>query len=142
MDEQHAGAEGNDLSAFELRDFGTLTVMNARGDEPLLVDRKPVTIEVWGPGSDQAVAAERAAGLAQQRRLGDIMRGKQDPKAPQKAEREQIAKLVARTKAINNFPMARNAEAIYSNPKLNYITRQVIRFMDDDANFSPASSEN
>ena len=53
-----------------------------------------------------------------------------------------VEKLVARTRAVNNFPVPGGARAIYANPRLNYITRQAITFMNDDANFSKASSEN
>lgn len=134
-------AEEFDLSAIELQDFGTLHVMNAAGTAPLVIAGKAVTIDIWGPGSDQAVKAERLAGIAAQRRIAAMMRGSNDPKAAERAEREQVQKLVARTKAVNNWPGAGGAEGIYANPKLNYITKQVMRFMDDDANFSPASSE-
>lgn len=143
MNDATNAADAFDTSSFELEDFGTLHVMNARGDSPLLYQGSPVTIELYGPGSDQAVQAERRAGVSTQKRITDMMRGKApDPKAAEKSEHEMVEKLVARTRAVNNFPVPGGARAIYANPRLNYITRQAITFMNDDANFSKASSEN
>ena len=45
-----------------------------------------------------------------------------------------VEKLTTCTKAINNFPVA--PAVLYANTKLGYITRQVVKFLDDDANFA------
>jgi hypothetical protein len=39
------------------------------------------------------------------------------------------------TASIENFPL--EADAIYKNPKLGYILRQVETFLNDEANFLP-----
>lgn len=129
-----------DLSEYEMEDIGVLTVQNIKGTGDLIgADKKnPVTIELFGSGSREAVKALHRAGLAAQRRLRAVFQGRDDPKAAEKAEAEMVEKLVACTKAINNFPV--QAEAIYSNPKLGYITKQVVKFLDDDSNFAPGSS--
>lgn len=133
-------AEAFDVSAFELEDVGVLEVQNAARTGPLLRGGKPVTIEVYGPGSAQAVEADHKAGRAAQERLARVMRGKPDPKEADKADQEMVDKLALRTRAINNFPIPGGARALYSNPKLGYITKQVIRYADDEANFAKASS--
>jgi hypothetical protein len=129
-----------DVSQFELEETATLTVQNAKGDDDLLVNGKPVTIELFGSGSREAVKALHKAGQAMQLRLQAMMRGKVDPKAAEKADAEMVEKLVACTKEIHNFPVA--PRDLYSNPKLGYITRQVVKFLDDDSNFAKPSTTN
>lgn len=128
-----------DVSQFELEETAVLTVQNAKGDDDLLVNGAPVTIELYGSGSRQAVKALHRAGQAAQLRLQQLVRGKIDKRAAETADAEMVEKLVACTKSINNFPIEGGAEALYSNQKLGYITRQVVRFLDDDANFAKAS---
>lgn len=137
-----AAVNGFDVSMYELEETATLVVQNAKGDGELIgADRtNPVKIKLYGSGSRQAVKALHRAGQAAQKRLQDVVRGKLDPKAAEKADAEMVEKLVACTAEIENFPVA--AEALYSNPKLGYITRQAIRFLDDDANFAKALSTN
>lgn len=131
-----------DLTQYELEDTATLTVQNARGDDDLIgADGvNPVTIVVYGSGSPQAVRALQKAGQAAQMRVQGMIRGKIEKNAAEKAEQEQVDKLVACTKSINNFGEY-TPEQIYSNPKLGYITRQVVKFIDDDANFAKGSSK-
>lgn len=129
-----------DLSKYELEETAVLTVQNARGDDDLLgADGvNPVTIELYGSGSRQAVKAAHKAGQQAQLRLLAMMRGKVDKRAAEAADEEMVQKLVACTKSINNFPVA--AADLYANVKLGYITRQVVKFLDDDANFAKVSS--
>lgn len=135
----NATKAGFDLSSYELEDTATLTVQNAKGDDDLIgADGKnPVSIDLYGSGSRQAVKALHKAGQAVQNRVHALVRGKVDPKAAEKADAEMVDKLVACTKAVNNFPV--DPVDLYANPKLGYITKQVIRFLDDDANFAKAS---
>lgn len=128
------------VSDFELEDTAVLTVQNAAGTGDLIHRGKPVTIELYGSGSREAVRAMHKAGQSAQLRLQALMRGKVDPKAAEKADEEMVEKLAACTKAVVNFPIEGGARAIYANPKLGYITKQVVRFLDDDANFAKASS--
>ena len=133
---------GFDLSSYELEDTATLVVQNAKGDDDLVgADGKsPVKIVLYGSGSRQAVKAMHKAGQAAQLRLQALVRGKVDKRAAEAADQEMVDKLVACTHSIENFPV--EPAALYSNPKLGYITRQVVKFLDDDANFARASTNN
>ena len=129
-----------DVSKFELEDTATLTVQNAKGDDDLVgADGKtPVTIVLYGSGSRQAVKAMHRAGQQAQLRMQALFRGKVDKRAAEAADQELVEKLVSCTQAINNFPV--QPAELYANPKLGYITKQVTKFLDDDANFSGASA--
>lgn len=127
----------SDLSQFELKETATLTVQNARGDDDLIGSDgvNPVTIELYGPGSKEMVRALHKAGQAAQLRFQALMRGKVDKKAAEVAEQEKAEKLAAVTKKINNFFDIAPVD-LYANSKLGYITKQVVDFLDDTANFS------
>lgn len=129
-----------DVTQFELQDTAVMTVRNAKGDDDLMVDGKPVLITLFGSGSRQAVKAAHKAGLHAQARLQALVRGKTDKDAAEVAQKELVDKLVACTDKIENFPIEGGAQALYSNPKLGYITKQVLRFLEDDANFSKGST--
>lgn len=125
-----------DLSQFELQDTGILTVQNASGTGDLIVDGKPVTIELYGPGSDICRQFEHKEAAAVAVRMRKVFQGKVDTEGE---EKDQIAKLVRRTKAISpNFPVT--PQALYANRKLVYIHAQVNKFLADEANFSKAST--
>lgn len=129
-----------DVTQYELEETGILTVQNAKGDDDLIgADGiNPVTIELYGAGSRQMVKALHKAGNAAQLRIQALVRGKSDKKAAENADAEMVEKLVTCTKAINNFPIA--PADLYANIKLGYITRQVQKFLDEDANFAKAPS--
>lgn len=126
-----------DLSQFEASDTGILEVQNQKDDGPLMFNGQPVTIELYGPGSDQYAKAQSKIESAGQARLFAAARGKAKDAAAE-ARKDQIEKLVACTKSINNFPVS--AAALYENRKLGYITNQVARYLEDWGNFlSPAA---
>lgn len=129
-----------DVSKYELEETAILTVQNARGDDDLIgADGKnPVTIVLYGSGSRQAVKALHKAGQQATLRLQALIQGKVDKKAAEAADAELVEKLVACTQSINNFPV--EPAALYSNPKLGYITRGVLKFLENDANFAKPSS--
>ena len=131
-----------DISKYELEETATLTVQNAKGDDDLIgADGvNPVTIDLYGDGSDQMTKAKRKAGQAAAMRFQRTIRGKVDKREADAAEEELNEKLIACTKSINNFPLS--AQALYSNPKLGYIKDQVIGFLNDSANFSKTSTQN
>ena len=129
-----------DVSAFEIKDAATLSVQNVRGDDELLYDGKPVTIELYSPGSKQGVRALHRAGQQSALRVKNIVNGKISKTAAEDADREQVEKLVGFTAAINNFPIPGGAEALYANPKLGYIRKQVEAFLADEANFAKGLS--
>lgn len=141
MDEQsRAAAPDFDLSAYEIEEFTAITIKNARGDDDLRGhDKKPIVIEVWSSGSKPGQSALLHAGRQSQLRLQGMLRGKTSKTAAEDAEQEQVQKLVAFTKSISaNFPVA--PAAVYSNPKLAYIRRQVEETIGDDANFAKPST--
>lgn len=125
-----------DLSKYELEETAVLTVQNARGDDDLIgADGvNPVRITLYGGGSRQMVKALHKAGQKAQLRLQQLVRGKVDKRAAEVADEEMVEKLVTCTKQIENFPV--DPSALYANTKLGYITKQVIKFLDDDANFA------
>ncbi len=129
-----------DLSQYELEDFATFTPKNARGDDDLLGnDGKPVVFEIFSPGSPQGVKALHKSGRQAQMRMFRSMRGEFDPQDAVNADREAAEKLVAFTKSISaNFPVA--PMALYTNPRLCYINRQLEEFIGKTASFSKASS--
>lgn len=129
-----------DVSKFELEETATLTVQNAKGDDDLIgADGiNPVKIVAYSSGTKQAVKALHKAGQQAQLRMQALFRGKTDKKAAESADAEQVEKLVGFTKEIINFPI--EPAALYSNPKLGYITKQFAKFIEDDANFSKPSS--
>ena len=125
-----------DISKYELNDSGTLTVQTAKGDEDLLgTDGKPVVIELYGHGSNQAVAVARKQGQRAAARVQQLVRGKVNKNEAAMAEEEEVERLTALTKSISaNFPIA--PAELYANPRLSYITNQVKAFLNDSANFS------
>jgi len=129
-----------DVSKYELEETAVLTVQNAKGDDDLIGadGETPVTIALYGSGSRQAVKALHKAGQQAQLRLQALFRGKVDKRAAEAADAEMVEKLTACTLVINNFPVP--PAELYANPKLGYITKQVIKFLDDDSNFSKPSS--
>lgn len=134
-----AAAPAFDVSLFEAADTGILEVRN-QNDGPLLFNGEPVTIELYGPGSEQYAKAEARIATASQSRAFAAMRGKAPKDAASEARKDQIEKLIACTKALNNFPIPGGAAELYANRKLGYITNQVSRFMEDWGNFlSPAA---
>ena len=128
------------LAAFEAVDSAVLTLQNARDDDVLAFNGEPVTIELYGPGSEQYAKAQAKIDAGQQARTFAALRGKAPKDAADEARRLQIEKYVACTKTLTNFPIEGGAKALYENRKLGYITAQVHKFMEDWANFPPSSS--
>jgi len=130
-----------DLSAFEVADTAIIEIENQRG-EPLQHNGQPVTIEVYGPGSAQYARAQSKIDAASQARAMQMVRGKSPKDVADENRKLNAEKLAACTKAINNFPLPGGSLALYSNPKLGYITNQVAKFIEDWANFPTASTAN
>lgn len=129
-----------DLSAYELEDTATFQPKNARGDDDLKgTDGEPVVFEIYSPGSAAGVKALHKSGRQAQMRMFRSMRGEFDPQDAVNADREAAEKLAAFTKSISpNFPVT--PLAIFTNPRLLYINRQVEEFIGKTASFSKASS--
>ena len=128
-----------DLAAFEAADTADLQVLNPK-NEPVLVEGKPVTITLYGPGSTFYAKAQARLNDALSTRSFAALRGKP---LKETAEEQQLLiaeKLAACTKVISNFPIDGGALALYTNPKLGYITNQVSQFIEDWANFTGGSA--
>lgn len=126
-----------DLSQFELTDTGTLTVQNPKGED-LLIGGEPVTITLYGEGSKQFVSAKYKLDNAMQTRAIALMRGKADKSGAEEQRQLKAEFLNAVTVSIDNFPIDGGALALYSNPKLSYITNQVDKFLGETENFMPS----
>lgn len=125
-----------DVSQFELIDTAKLTVLKPNGDD-LMVNGEKVTITLYGPGSKQYVQAKYKFDNATQARSLALIRGKGSKNAAEENAELLAERLAACTAGIENFPL--EAVEIYKNPKLSYITDQVIKFLDETENFMPAS---
>ena len=66
-----------------------------------------------------------------------MIRGKISKNIAEESAQLQAERLAGCTESIDNFPIEGGALALYSNPKLSYITDQVIKFLDDTENFMP-----
>lgn len=130
-----------DLSAFEASDIGILEVQDANG-EPMMFNGAQVKIHMHGPGSPEYVKVQAKIDATSQARTFAALRGKAAKNGVEEQREDLITKLTACTKHVENFPIPGGAEAIYRNQKLGYITNQASRFLDDWANFQPASAKN
>ncbi len=129
-----------DLSAYEAAEVGVLNVETPSGD-PMLYNKQPVKIHLYGPGSAEFVRVTAKLDAASQARTFAALRGKAAKGATDEQRADQITKLTACTREVENFPIPGGPRAIYENPRLGYITNQVQRFLDDWANFPPQSAQ-
>ena len=125
-----------DLSQFETIDTASLTILNPKGDD-LFFNGKKVLINVYGPGSKEFVNAKYKLDNAVQTRSIAMLRGKASKNAAEETRQLQAEFYAAITASIDNFPIEGGALALYSNPKLTYITDQVEKFLGDTENFMP-----
>lgn len=129
-----------DLSAYEAAEVGVLAIETPTG-EPMLHAGRPVRIHLYGPGSAEFVRITAKLDAASQARTFAALRGKGSKNAADEQKADQVTKLVACTREIENFPIPGGARAVYENPRLGYITAQVQRFLEDWANFPPQSAQ-
>ena len=121
------------VTDFEARDTAWLEVQNKKEDGPLLFNGLPVRIEVRSPGTKEAMQAQHKIDTAMTAKTFAGMRGKAAKDTVDDNIAQRAGKLVAVTGQIENFPVS--AHELYSNPKLGYITEQVVKFHGDWANF-------
>jgi hypothetical protein len=127
-----------DITQFELNDTAALTVQTPAGED-MLIDGKPFIINLYGSGSDQFVKAKHKADNLSTIRVQNMFKGKTLNNAAELSEQELVEKLVACTASFENFPVS--PADTYANPKLGYITKQVVKFLDDDVNFMKKSTK-
>lgn len=130
-----------DISALELNDEGTVTIFDASGDNELLVEGQPVTITVYGQGSKQYVIAKHKLDNANTLMMTSLLQKKaSNANRAEEATKNAAEFLASVTKMLNNLPIEGGALALYSNPKLKYITDQVDKYLGEAANFMPSLS--
>lgn len=137
-----------DITTQAVSDTATIHVKNAAG-EPLYSDGKPVQIVINGPGS-------KAFGVVESRQSARAIKRMQDndgkvtaatPEERVAQTAEDLAALTVRFENLN-YPPAGDAQgaelfaAVYRDPTLGFITRQVSKFVSDWGNFTPGSAGN
>jgi hypothetical protein len=128
--------DNNDLSLFETLDTAVMTVESPKGGD-LEYNGAPVTITLYGPGSQQFIRAKHRLDMNVQARSVALLRGNSDRRAAEENLKDTAEFLAAVTVKIDNFPVT-DAFALYTNPKLRYITDQVDRYLSKTENFMPA----
>lgn len=131
--ENQINAVAFNVTDFEARDTAWLEVQNKKDDGPLLFNGAPVRIEVRSPGTKEAMDAQHRIDTANTIKTYAAMRGKHAKETVEGNIAQRTEKLSAVTTQIENFPIA--AKELYSNPKLGYITEQVVKFHSGWENF-------
>lgn len=134
-----------DITSQAVADTATIHVKNAAG-EPLYADAertKPVQIVIYGPGSAAFAAIETKQSARAVKRLKDND-GELSPTTAEDRTKQTAEDLAAITVSFENFkyPPAGDAqgaalfEAVYADPKLGFIPKQVSKFVTDWSNFA------
>jgi hypothetical protein len=137
-----------DITTQAVSDTAVIHIKNAAG-EPLYADEartKPAQIVVYGPGSKAYGVVEARQSARAVKRMQDND-GKITVATPEERIRETAEDLAAITVRFENFtyPPAGKAEgaelfaAVYADPKLGFIAKQVTKTLGDWGNFKPAS---
>lgn len=138
-----------DILSQAVADTAIIHVKNAAG-EPMFADgdkTKPVQIEIWGPGSEAAALVESRETARAVKRAHDND-GKFMPPSSDEALREKAEDLATITRRFINFsysaaPNAEGAElfqAVYSDRKIGFLTRQVEQGRKDWGKFKTGSA--
>ncbi len=140
-----------DITSQRVTDTAAIHLKGADG-ELLYSDgdlNKPCRIIIYGPGSHQFAAIEARQTSRAVKRMQDND-GKVSAVPPEERRMERAQDLAAVTLAFENFtyPPAGDAagaelfQAFYADPKLGYMTQQVLKEVQDWGKFKPASSGN
>lgn len=138
MDNETSSSPAFDLKPYQNADVGTFIVRDQSGDD-LLYAGRPVRITVHGLGSKTQVAAERKQTKAAKLVLYAGIRGQVSSNGEEEEFKRDAEYLAACTVSVENFPIPGGALAIYSDPRLGYIKKQVQEFLGNAANFKPGS---
>jgi hypothetical protein len=138
-----------DLSGLDLADSAIFTVQHPDGEEFIGADGvNPVTVEFYGPGTPQSVKALHKAGLKVALAMRASLFGKVDKDAAKQADEDDIAKVVAHVKQINNAG-AITALELFGKPSRIHVRQDALKFLSNHANFkrgstvtSPSTSDN
>ena len=132
-DQTNTAAPEFNIAAFEARDTAWLDVQNIKDDGPLLHNGQPVRIEIRSPGTKEAMNAQHKAEVSNNAKTFAALRGKVTKDTVDTGIAARAERLEAVTAQIENFPIT--AKALYTNPKLGWITAQAEKFANDWANF-------
>lgn len=134
-----------DATSLRVASRGTIHVKNASG-EPLYDGDKPVRIIVHSPGSHAYGTTDARQTARSLKRLHD-----NDGKVTAPTAEERLAEtaedLASVTIAFENLSYDDKQgqelfQAVYADPELGFITKQVNKFLADWANFRPGSVNN
>lgn len=120
------------IEDFELNETAAMTVQTPAGDD-MIIDGKPFVINLYGSASAQGTKAQHKFENAATARVQNMFKGKTVSNAAEANEKDLIERLVSCTSSFENFPVS--PFDTYSNPKLGYIRKQVVKWLDDDINF-------
>jgi hypothetical protein len=138
-----------DITTQSVQDTATIHIKNAAG-EPLYADAertKPVQIVIYGPGSKAFGAAEARQSARAVKRMNDNEL-KLSTQTHEEKLKETAEDLASVTVSFVNFayPPAKGAEgrelfeAVYRDPKLGFIVKQLNKAVADWGNFTPGSA--
>lgn len=129
-----------DVKQYELQDTAVVTIKDANAIDDLIgADGvNPVTVEIYSPGSPEGVRANHILRYKAAQRAQRMLRGEIKEGDMAKEDEDGAKRLVAYTKAINNFPI--EPLAVYSNPRLPFFNRDVEAGIGKLANFKKGSS--
>jgi len=138
-----------DIAALAVSDTSILH-LKGPDDELLYSDAEktqPVTVELYGPGSDQYAAVEKRIS---DRNIERMLKGKKKAQiSAESAKADRLEKLIGCTKAFSpnfRYTPAGDAQgdafhrAVYSDPRIGFIADQVLAHIGDWANFTPSSA--
>lgn len=122
-----------DFSQYFLSEASVLDIDLPNGD-PMLFDGKQVRVHIYGPSTSQyTMAQDRLNREATKNVVAAMSKGN---KKKDEGDKDADAKfLCAITEKFENFPYPGGAEAIYREPGLQYINKQVQTFVGDMGNF-------
>lgn len=125
----------DEFSDYYLADTSAIDIDLPNGDPMTYpkVGGAQVRVHVYGPSTRQYQQAEEARTREATKRVVAAMGAKGKKEAEDKDV--DIKFLVAVTANIENFPFPGGPEAIYREPKLKYISDQVMRHVGDTSNF-------
>ncbi|MFI8616484.1 hypothetical protein ACIGHN_13365 [Acidovorax sp. NPDC077693] len=129
------------FSAFMLDTTSRLELELPNG-APMLYEGKPVAVQIYGPATDEYAKARAAMEKESAARVFRAMGANKNKKKNGEDDAEADAKfLTAITAGFENFPYPGGAEAIYREPRLNYIGNQVRTHVNDLGNFFKESAK-
>jgi len=131
-----------DVSTLKVAGTGALHLKSATG-EPLYDGDKPVRVILHGPGSREFGAVESRQGARAIKRMNDNEGKITAPTAEERLAEttEDLADLTVQFEGLTCGDKQGSDlfRAVYGDPHLGYITRQVSKFVADWGNFKAAS---